>query len=147
MYIVMSYMCPLLFTQPEFVSDLVVVRPPNVVKLGKCSLVWSITIVAVENIDMFICGPDAMMVLNWNQVNYVLCPHTRCFGSYFDVISVLVLVCRKVVVKKLYICGPEGGGGVYSWTGTSQLANSYIPSNLADKICHMSYVASCEPKS
>ena len=32
-----------------------------------------------------------------------------------------------------------GGGGVYSWTDTSQLANGYIPSNLAENIviCHM----------
>ena len=28
-------------------------------------------------------------------------------------------------------------GEVYSWTGTSQLANVYIPSNLADKIGHI----------
>ena len=27
-------------------------------KFGKCSLVWSITIVAVENTDMFICGTE-----------------------------------------------------------------------------------------
>ena len=36
----------------------------------------------------------------------------------------------------LFICGPEGGG-VHSWTCTSQLANGYIQSNLADTICHM----------
>ena len=48
---------------------LVVVRPPNVVKLGKCSLVWRITIVAVENIALFICGTDPMMVIHWNQVS------------------------------------------------------------------------------
>ena len=37
----------------------------------------------------------------------------------------------------MFICGTEGGGGVYSWTGTSQLVNGYIQSNLADKMCHM----------
>ena len=33
-----------------------------------------------------------MMAINWNEVNYVLCPHSRCFGSYFDVIFLMYLV-------------------------------------------------------
>ena len=30
-----------------------------------------------------------MMAINWDQVNQVLCPHSRCFGSYVDVIFLI----------------------------------------------------------
>ena len=33
-----------------------------------------------------------MMAINWDDVNSVLCPHSRCFGSYFDVIFLMYLV-------------------------------------------------------
>ena len=29
---------------------------------------------------------------DWDEVNQVLCPHSRCFGSYFDVIFLMYLV-------------------------------------------------------